>query len=297
MTLLAQISDPHLGPLPRVRLTELLSKRAFGYFNWHNHRLHAFDEKALAALTADMHAAHPDHIAVTGDLVNIGLPPEFDNALRWLHTLGDPRDVTVVPGNHDAYVASAVAHFSTKWLPFANGDHPNAAMAFPFIRRRGDIALIGMSTAIPTAPLMATGRVSHAQTDALAAALAETGREGLCRIVLIHHPIGEGDAIRTRRLIGAHRVREAIALHGAELVLHGHNHRTSVRFVDGPDGRRVPVVGAAAAAALPHGSNPGAAYNLFRIEGTAASGYRIEMTERGLTGDGAVATRSHHTLS
>jgi 3',5'-cyclic AMP phosphodiesterase CpdA len=296
MPLIAQISDPHLGPLPPVRLRQLLSKRAFGYFNWRNHRLHAFDESVLAALTADMKAAKPDHIAVTGDLVNIGLPQEFDTALAWLHTLGAPADVTVVPGNHDAYVASAVAHFSSKWLPFANGDHPNEAMAFPFIRRRGRLALIGMSTAIPTAPLMATGRVSHAQTDALAEALAETGREGLCRIVLIHHPVGEGDAIRTRRLIGAHRVREAIARHGAELLLHGHNHRTSVRFIDGPGGHRVPVVGAAAAAALPHRSNPGAAYNLFRIEGASAP-YTIEMTERGIAADGTVATRSHHALA
>ena len=296
MPVLAHISDPHLGPLPPVRLRQLLSKRAFGYYNWHNHRLHAFDENVLAALTADMRAAKPDHIAVTGDLVNIGLPLEFDTALAWLHTLGAPGDVTVVPGNHDAYVASAVEHFSAKWLPFANGDHPNASMAFPFIRRRGPLALIGMSTAIPTLPLLATGRVSHAETDALADALAETGREGLCRVVLIHHPIGEGDALYTRRLIGASRVRAAIAAHGAELVLHGHNHRTSVRFVDGPDGRKVPVVGATAAAALPRASNPGAAYNLFRIEGIGPP-YAIEMTERGFTGGGGVATRSHHTLS
>jgi 3',5'-cyclic AMP phosphodiesterase CpdA len=296
MPLLAQISDPHLGPLPPVRLRQLISKRAFGYFNWRNHRLHAFDETVLGALAADMLAAKPDHIAVTGDLVNIGLPQEFDTALQWLHTLGDPHDVTVVPGNHDAYVASAVAHFSTKWLPFANGDHPNETMAFPFIRRRGPLALIGMSTAIPTLPLMATGHVSQAQADALAEALAETGREGLCRIVLIHHPVGKGDTLRTRRLIGASRVRAAIARNGAELILHGHNHRTSVRFIEGPNGQQVPAVGAAAAAALPHRSNPGAAYNLFRIEGTKPP-YTIAMTERGLVADGTIATRSERALS
>jgi len=296
MTLLAQISDPHLGPLPRVRLRQLFSKRAIGYFNWHSNRQHAFHEGALAALTADMRAAKPDHIAVTGDLVNIGLPQEFDTALAWLHTLGTPHDVTVIPGNHDAYVASAVEHFSRKWLPFANGDHPAPAMTFPFVRRRANLALIGMSTAVPTAPLMATGRVSEEEAEALALALATLGREDLCRIVLIHHPIGRGDALRTRRLIGASRVRAAIARHGAELVLHGHNHRTSVHHVDGPHGSRVPVVGAAAAAALPHGHNPGAAYNLFRIEGTRQS-HAIEMTERGIAGDGTVVTRSQHKLA
>jgi 3',5'-cyclic AMP phosphodiesterase CpdA len=296
MTLLAQISDLHLGPLPKVRLRQLISKRALGYFNWHSNRLRAFDGRVLEALTNDLRAAHPDQIAVTGDLVNIGLPQEYDVALAWLHTLGAPADVTVIPGNHDAYVASAIAHYSAKWLPFATGDHPNAAMVFPFVRRRGPLALIGLSTAIATAPLMATGRIDQAQADALAAALEETGRAGLCRVVLIHHPIGAGDAIRTRRLIGAQRVRAAIARHGAELVLHGHNHRTSVRFVDGPGGHQAPVVGAAAAAALPHGTNPGAAYNLFHIDGTRPP-YRIVMTERGITATGTVTTRSTHTLS
>ena len=296
MALLAHLSDPHLGPLPVVRLRELASKRALGYFNWHSNRGRAFEDRALQALTADLAAAHPHHIAVTGDLVNIGLPAEYDTALAWLHTLGKPRDVTVVPGNHDAYVASAVAHYSRKWLPFASGDHPDETMVFPFIRRRDRLALIGLSTAVPTAPLMATGRIEEDQAAALGEALRQTGDEGLCRVVLIHHPPGKGGAIRTRRLIGARHVRDAIARHGAELVLHGHNHRTSVTWLDAPHGMKVPVVGAAAAAAMPHGTNPGAAYNLFHIEGTHAP-FTIAMTERGFAKTGAMVTRSERTLS
>src|ERR1019366_5209142 len=161
----------------------------------------------------------------------------------------------------------------------ASGDHPREAMVFPFIRRRGPLALIGLSTAVATAPLMATGRVEADQAAALGEALAATGAEGLCRVVLIHHPPGKG-ALRTRRLLGADRVREAIARHGAELVLHGHNHGTSVSHLDAPHGRKVPAVGAAAAGSLPHGTNPGAAYNLFHVEGEAPP-YRIAMTERG----------------
>lgn len=296
MFLLAHISDPHLGPLPEVTLRDLASKRALGYFNWRSNRGRSFEERTLTTLTSDLAASHPDHIAVTGDLVNIGLPAEYDTALAWLHTLGKPRDVTVVPGNHDAYVADAIAHYSRKWLPFASGDHPDEAMVFPFIRRRGRLALIGLSTAVPTAPLMATGRFEEDQAAALSEALALTGEEGLCRVILIHHPPSRGGAIRTRRLIGAKRVRDAIARHGAELLLHGHNHRTSVNYLDAPNGARVPVVGAAAAGALPHATNPGGAYNLFRIEGTRPP-YTIAMTERGFTRDGAMATRSERELN
>ncbi|HKA71574.1 MAG TPA: metallophosphoesterase, partial [Xanthobacteraceae bacterium] len=38
MFLLAHLSDPHLGPMPRPRLTELASKRLLGFVNWHLRR-------------------------------------------------------------------------------------------------------------------------------------------------------------------------------------------------------------------------------------------------------------------
>ncbi|MEX2319542.1 MAG: metallophosphoesterase, partial [Bauldia sp.] len=99
MIVLAHISDVHLGPLPAVRWRELASKRAFGYLNWSRSRARIFEADILAAIVADVRASRPDHIAVTGDLVNIGLDAEYDTALDWLHALGDPHDVTVVPGN------------------------------------------------------------------------------------------------------------------------------------------------------------------------------------------------------
>ena len=59
----------------------------------------------LDALVEDLQAQRPDHIAVTGDLVNISLVAEFAPARAWLESVGTPDHVTVVPGNHDAYVA------------------------------------------------------------------------------------------------------------------------------------------------------------------------------------------------
>src|SRR5262245_60019896 len=106
MVTLAHLSDPHLGPLPPVAPGDLLSKRILGYINWTRNRDRTHDGAVLNALLSDMRAVGPDHIAVTGDLANLGLPAEFDNAALWLRSLGRPRDVTVVPGNHDAYVKS-----------------------------------------------------------------------------------------------------------------------------------------------------------------------------------------------
>lgn len=294
MAILAHLSDIHLGPLPRVRWRELANKRAFGFFNWHRNRAGFFDASVLTAITNDMHATHPDHIAVTGDLVNLGLDAEYDAALEWLKTLGEPEDVTVVPGNHDAYLHRSVARYSTTWLPYANGDHPNPTMAFPFIRRRGDLALIGMSTAVPTAPFMATGMVGAAQAQALGKALAETRAEGLCRVVLIHHPPVASLTSWPRRLVDARLVRDEIARHGAELVLHGHNHRTTIAWTEGPSGK-VPIVGAAAPSILPNAHHPGGAYNLLKIEGPRGGPYAIAMTERGFR-NGAITTVSEQKL-
>lgn len=250
----------------------------------------------LTAITDDIRAAEPNHIAVTGDLVNLGLDAEYDAALAWLKTLGGPTEVTVVPGNHDAYLHRSIERYSKTWLPYANGDHPNPTMAFPFVRRRGPLALIGLSTAVPTGPFMATGRMDERQAEAFGEALAETGREGLCRVVLIHHPPLHSLTTWPRRLIGASLVRAAVAKHGAELVLHGHNHRTSVADIPGKDGSKVPVIGAAAPSILPNLRHPGGAYNLIQIDGDKGGTYRIAMTERGFRG-GAITTVSEKKLA
>jgi 3',5'-cyclic AMP phosphodiesterase CpdA len=294
VTVLAHISDVHLGPLPPVRWQEFASKRAFGYLNWRRNRARIFEADVLAAIVDDIRANRPDHIAVTGDLVNIGLDAEYDTALDWLHALGDPHDVTVVPGNHDAYVRRAIERYSAAWLPFASGDEQRPGMPFPFLRRRGPLALIGVSTAVATAPMMATGKVDEEQAQKLGQLLAATGREGLARVVLIHHPPVSRRSHFFRRLIGADLVRHAVARFGAELILHGHDHHTSVAYLPGPDGSEVPVVGAASPSIVPHARHPGGAYNLLRIEGGPGR-WAIGMVERGFR-EGAIRSVSSHRL-
>lgn len=112
---LAHISDVHLSPLPRVRYRELASKRITGYINWLRNRKSAMHGTVLDSLIADMLAQTPDHIAVTGDLVNLALNLEIDIAHDWLQLLGAPGDISVVPGNHDAYVPGALDKACRKW--------------------------------------------------------------------------------------------------------------------------------------------------------------------------------------
>src|SRR5580700_8429318 len=165
---LAHLSDPHLPPLPAVRLADLAGKRVLGYLHWtrKRHKYHLRD--VLDALVKDMQAQAPDHIAVTGDLVNLALEAEFAPSRAWLESVGAPDRVTVVPGNHDAYVRATKRRFAETLGHYLGGDDaPDAGAAFPFLRRRGPLALIGVSSAVPTPPLMATGWLGRVQLDAL----------------------------------------------------------------------------------------------------------------------------------
>src|SRR5712691_2470388 len=121
MFTLAHLSDPHLAPLPTPRLAELASKRVLGYLNWRHKRSAIHRAEVADALVRDIKSHGPDHVAVTGDLVNIALDAEFLQARAWLDRLGSPRDVTLVPGNHDAYVRAALPALP-QWRDFMQGD-------------------------------------------------------------------------------------------------------------------------------------------------------------------------------
>jgi len=273
---LAHLSDPHLPPLPEPRLSELLGKRALGYLNWtrNRHKYHRRD--VLDALVSDLQAQGPDHIAVTGDLVNLALEAEFAPALAWLNGVGTPDLVTAIPGNHDTYVRSTRHRFAQDWADFLRGD--DGAVTFPSLRRRGPLMLLSLSSALPTPPLMATGTLGGAQIEALERLLTTTAAEPTFRVLLIHHPLRSESKIK--RLTDAGELLALLKQHGVDLVLHGHDHVHSTIRIDGPD-RAIPVVGVPSASARAHGHYPDAAYNLFSIWHDA-DGWRCDHAARGV---------------
>jgi 3',5'-cyclic AMP phosphodiesterase CpdA len=276
---LAHLSDPHLPPLPKPRLSELAGKRALGYLNWtrNRHRFHRRD--VLDVLMSDLQAQVPAHIAVTGDLVNLALEAEFAPARTWLESIGPPEKVTVVPGNHDAYVRATSHRFVEEWGSYLAGDDaPADGAVFPALRRRGPLALVSVSSAVPTPPLMATGWLGKSQMDALERMLAGLAAEQAFRILLIHHPLRS--STRAKRLTDSSELLALLKQHGVEMVLHGHDHVHSTTWIEGPAGR-IPVVGVPSASALAHGRYPDAAYNLFSIA-RDGDGWRCQQMVRGI---------------
>ncbi len=283
---LAHLSDPHL-PMPDARPLDLIGKRATGYFNWWRNRVHLHVPEALAGIVADIKAEQPDHIALTGDLVNISLPTEFSRAAQWLAGLSGPHDVTVIPGNHDVYVATAWPESLGLWGAYIAGDGQPPATSFdvfPTLRRRGPVALVGLSSGVPKPPLFATGTLGEAQIAKAQRLLADLKREEVCRVVLIHHPPLTTES-HFKRLTDAAAFQAMIRRVGCELILHGHNHRSEVARIAGPDGP-VPVIGVTSASAAPDSKYGRARYHLIHIE-RENGGWRMDVELRALRADGA----------
>jgi len=295
---LAHISDVHLGAVPHLRLKDYISKRIVGYTNWRRNRAHAFTSETLQRLVDDMRAQNPDHIAVTGDLTNIARHEEFENARLWLEDLGPPDLVTAIPGNHDAYVPGAHHRYRTAWAPWMLNDdaeHVDKAL-FPFMRRKRHIALIGISSAVASAPFMATGRVGSDQTRRLVPLLEEARAEGRFRILLIHHPpkmiLPDSG---WRKLTDGRRFRSIIERHGAELILHGHEHVRSMTAIKGSSGI-VPVVGVPAGSGPATGGPKAGGYAIHEIVENGAC-YDLTVIHRGYVEDGTIAETARTSFS
>jgi 3',5'-cyclic AMP phosphodiesterase CpdA len=280
MVTLAHLSDIHLAPLPPMRPGELMNKRITGFLNWRLKRQRTLAGENLTNLVHHMREQNPDFVAVTGDLVNLALDAEINTAYNWLQTIGEPTRVCVSPGNHDAYIRGQLEKAFERWNGYVLGETVDRHR-FPFVRRVGEMAVVCCSSAVPTAPWMATGDFDEGQALRLDRCLKLLGEAGYFRVIMIHHPPNQEAAHPRLGLYGARNFRRAVAHAGAELVLHGHTHRSSIFSIPGPR-QDVPVVGVAAAGTAQNdtGGHDPARYNLFHIQ-RVGSAWQCNMREFG----------------
>lgn len=289
---LAHLSDPHLPPPPLpFRWGDVASKRLLSRFAWRRkHRRHA--RPVLDAIVADIQAREVDHVAVTGDLINFATPEEFAAARIWLEGLGDPSAVTVSPGNHDALAAAGAPEGFAPWAPWLGDGEPE----FPHLRVRGPVAILNLSSAVPTPLHLAQGALGAAQIERATALLRQAAGRGLYRIVLVHHPLVPGVVSGRKRLTDHAALQAALAEVGAELVLHGHAHEAHLTSTPGPAGA-IPVMGVPSASTpvgLAH--DQPARWNEIEIVREGA-GFRTGVTARGVTASLTVETLGRYALA
>ena len=243
----AHISDLHLPFEPRLSLRQRLSKRQLSVRAWRRRRVLHRDD-ILGALQTDLRAHAVDHVLVTGDVTNFSLPGEFRQAADWLAALGR----------------------WSAWTRLTNG--------WPFLHRVGDIALIGLNSALPTAPLLARGRLGPQQLARLENLLAAEGVAGRVRIVMLHHPPAAG-AVRWRKaLADGDALRAVLARAGAELVLCGHARDARLDAIAGPH-EPIPCLCVPSSSALPNPKDQGARWHRLRLLGEGRD-RRVEVMVR-----------------
>ena len=270
--LLAHISDLHLPFEPQLTLRQHLSKRQLSVWSWRRRRsLHRSD--ILDSLQRDLQAHAVDHVVLTGDITNFSLPGEFRQAADWLASLGPAERISLVPGNHDALMHVPPAEGLDLWTPWTR-----LSAGWPYVHRVGEVSVIGLNSALPTAPLLARGRLGPQQLARLEQVLTAEGQAGRVRIVLLHHPVAAGAIGWRKALADGPALRAVLKRAGAELVLHGHARDARLDAIAGPR-EPIPCLCVPSSSALPNPKDQGARWHQLRVLGIGGD-LRVEVTVR-----------------
>jgi 3',5'-cyclic AMP phosphodiesterase CpdA len=259
---IAHISDLHIPPLPRIRLKDLASKRLLGLFSWHHKWKSEHKQKILDALQSHINKMNPDHICVTGDITYTTLPAEVDKAEQWMAQLAEANKISLIPGNHDAYVNGALDYAVEKWSRWMHDD--DGETGFPYLHRRGPVNIVGLSSAVVTPPAISYGQIGQEQLEKTEKLLKKVQGEERPTILMLHHAPQDGAATEKRALADRKDLQAILKRTPVDLVLHGHLHYPVHALLEGPQ-KPIPVLGAASASAI--GKRKAAAhYHILELE-------------------------------
>jgi 3',5'-cyclic AMP phosphodiesterase CpdA len=244
----AHFSDLHLLSIKGTKLLDYANKRWIGGLNLLTSRGRHHHTAVFEALVRDVNELGIEHAICTGDVTNLALEQEFQFARECFDELDlGTNNVTVLPGNHDTYVAKGAEYFTGYFSDYFEPDPGftwDDGDAWPIVRIRNGVAIIGVSTSLTTPWFTAYGVVGQPQLERLRAILTDPRLANCYRIVAIHHPpAGAYARSRIRGLKDRAALHAILAETGAELIIHGHEHRDISEELPGPEGQPIPVRG------------------------------------------------------
>lgn len=259
MFYLAHISDIHLTPMPKIAKRQLFSKRITGYLNLIFNRKKAFNRAFLDRVTYELTRKTPDYLAISGDLVNLATKQEFANAKLWLQNVSKKNNIALCFGNHDAYVTGTFKYACNIFGNWLKTDLPIEQVGyFPNVKIAKNVAIINVSSAIAAPPFCAFGYFSAKQAKQLEQLLQKCAQKNLFRVVNIHHPPFKKATRWYKKLWGLNNFIKAIKNQGAELIIHGHTHKSTINYMF-----NIPIIGVGSASIA---SSEQSIYNIFAIE-------------------------------
>jgi 3',5'-cyclic AMP phosphodiesterase CpdA len=291
---IAHVSDLHVLSRTAAQWRSIVfNKRLTGFANLVLRRARVHRREYLLTVLAAA-AEQSDHLVVTGDVTNLSLEQEYDEARALLADVARRTEVTVVPGNHDICLPSTSEgrRFAHHFGAFMKSDLPELARdlpagPFPCVKLRGGDAFIGISSAVPRPPFVAAGYVGRPQLEALEQVLAHPAVRERTPVVLIHHPPVDTRArlVQMRDgLVDGAALRAALAGLAHGLVLFGHLHvrrRCALHTASGT----LDVIAASGAALNHHDPSIRAGFNLYVVDGgglVSAEAYVVDPLYGGL---------------
>ena len=278
---IAHLSDLHLLSLEGAVPYRLFNKRITGYLNIRFHRKSVHKAFAVTAAARAIRGMGIDQVVITGDVSNLALENEFELVRTFLaEDLGLPAArVSMVPGNHDTYTGGAYRsrRFAKAFAEHLQSDLPDLTPPgeiYPYVHLRGPVAIIGLSTALPRPPLVASGALGREQLAALERILAHPDVKDRTPVILQHHPIHNAASVAKRLLGGLGDAAEEAKILGKlrrGLLLHGHLHRRIHRTLATERGH-LDAVGATSASLLHESDERRAGFNVYEISADGAVG-------------------------
>lgn len=196
--LIVQITDTHIKPQGRLAYRKVDTA--------------PYLERAVAAINALDPA--PDLVVVTGDLVDAGMPEEYERLRQYLDRIAAP--VFIIPGNHDERGALTEVFAAHRYLPSDGGPLHYAVDDWP-------VRILALDTLIPGKE---SGALCADRLAWLAGRLAEERRKPT--VVMMHHPPFEtGMSYHDTRPLDGRDGFAAIVRENPQLgwILTGHLHR------------------------------------------------------------------------
>jgi 3',5'-cyclic AMP phosphodiesterase CpdA len=175
------------------------------------------DAAAAEALAAELNAAPPSVVVLSGDLTQRARRRQFAAARDYLARL--PRPQLVVPGNHDVPLFDVLRRFLS---PLGRYRRFVGAELNPTLEN-DDLLVVGLNTA--RSLTWKNGRISHTQIERLRRSLARAGER--FKVVVTHHPFLPPPHSADAGIALVGRAHEALAVldeFKVDLLLAGHLH-------------------------------------------------------------------------